>query len=32
MSGRDAKVISYHADHGEVGRITVSADMVKAAA
>lgn len=32
MSGRDAKVITYHADHGEVGRITVSADMLKPAA
>lgn len=31
MSGRDAKVVTYHAYHGEVGRITVSADMVKAA-
>lgn len=29
MSGRDAKVITYHAEHGEVGRITVSADMLK---
>ncbi|MBF9235572.1 winged helix-turn-helix domain-containing protein [Microvirga alba] len=29
MSGRDAKVITYHADHGEVGRIIVSADMLK---
>ena len=30
MSGRDAKVIVYHKDHGEVSRITVSYDMVKA--
>jgi len=29
ISGRDAKVITYHAEHGEVGRITVSADMLK---
>lgn len=29
MSGRDAKVITYHAEHGEVGRIIVSADMLK---
>jgi hypothetical protein len=29
MSGRDAKVITYHAEHGEVGRITVSADMLR---
>mgnify|MGYP006433489705 CR=1 FL=1 len=28
MSGRDAKCITYHKDHGEVGRITVSPDMV----
>lgn len=30
ISGRDAKVITYHADHGEVCRIIVSADMLKA--
>ena len=29
MSGREAKCITYHAEHGEVGRITVSADMLK---
>lgn len=29
ISGRDAKVITYHSEHGEVGRITVSADMLK---
>ena len=28
LSGRDAKVITYHKDFGEVGRITVSYDMV----
>lgn len=28
MSGRDAKVITYHAQHGEVGRIIVSPDML----
>lgn len=28
ISGRDAKVITYHKDFGEVGRITVSYDMV----
>lgn len=32
MSGRDAKVITYHADHGEVGRVIVGPDMVRAAA
>lgn len=31
VSGRDAKVITYHADHGEVSRITVSPDMLLAA-
>lgn len=30
ISGRDAKVITYHADRGEVCRIIVSADMLKA--
>lgn len=29
ISGRDAKVITYHQDYGEVGRITVSYDMVR---
>lgn len=29
MSGRDAKVITYHADHGDVGRIIVSAEMLE---
>lgn len=29
MSGREAKCITYHSEHGEVGRITVSADMLK---
>ena len=28
MAGRDAKVITYSKDHGEVGRITVSPNMV----
>ena len=28
LSGRDAKVITYHRQHGEVGRVTVSYDMV----
>lgn len=32
MSGRDAKVITYHKDFGEVARITISPDMVRAAA
>lgn len=32
MAGRDAKVITYHAEYGEVGRITVSPDMVRDAA
>lgn len=30
MSGRDSKVISYHKEYGEVGRVTVSVDMVRA--
>lgn len=30
ISGREAKVITYHKEHGEVGRITVSPDMVSA--
>lgn len=29
ISGRDAKVITYHREYGEVGRITVSYDMIK---
>lgn len=29
LSGRDAKVITYHREYGEVGRATVSFDMVK---
>jgi hypothetical protein len=29
MSGRDAQVITYHAEHGEVGRIRINARMVK---
>jgi hypothetical protein len=29
ITGRDAKVITYHRDYGEVGRITVSFDMIK---
>jgi hypothetical protein len=32
LSGRDAKVITYHKEYGEVGRVTVSYDMVKGAA
>lgn len=28
MSGRDAKVITYHSERGDVGRIIVSADMI----
>jgi hypothetical protein len=31
LSGRDAKVIVYHRDFGEVSRVTVSSDMVRAA-
>jgi hypothetical protein len=27
MSGRDAQVITYHATHGEVGRIVVNSRM-----
>jgi hypothetical protein len=30
MSGRDAKVITYHSTHGEVGRIIVSPEMLQA--
>jgi len=29
MSGRDAKVITYHSEYGEVSRITVNPDMVR---
>jgi hypothetical protein len=29
LSGRDAKVITYHRDYGEVGRLTINSDMVK---
>jgi hypothetical protein len=29
ISGRDAKVITYHRNYGEVGRLTISYDMVK---
>lgn len=29
MSGRDAKVITYHKEHGEVGRLTISPAMLK---
>lgn len=29
LSGRDAKVITYHKAYGEVGRITVSYDMIR---
>ena len=29
LSGRDAKVITYHKDFGEVSRLTVSSDMLK---
>lgn len=28
LSGRDAKVITYHKEYGEVGRVTISYDMV----
>jgi biotin operon repressor len=31
MSGRDAKCITYHQKFGEVGRVTVTPDMVRAA-
>lgn len=30
MSGRDAKAITYHTDYGEVSRVTVNPDMVRA--
>lgn len=29
VTGRDAKVITYHREYGEVGRITISFDMLK---
>ena len=29
ISGRDAKCITYHSQYGEVGRVTVTPDMVK---
>lgn len=29
LSGRDAKVITYHREYGEVGRATVSFDMIR---
>ena len=29
MSGRDAKVITYHREHGEVFRLTISPDMLQ---
>jgi DNA-binding transcriptional LysR family regulator len=29
LSGRDAKVITYHKDFGEVSRVTISSDMLK---
>jgi hypothetical protein len=32
LSGRDAQVITYHRDFGEVSRVKVSSDMVRAAA
>lgn len=30
ISGRDAKVISYHSEHGEVSRLTINSDMLGA--
>jgi transposase-like protein len=30
LSGRDAKCITYHKEYGEVGRVTVTPDMVRA--
>lgn len=30
MSGRDAKAITYHSEYGEVSRVTVNPDMVRA--
>lgn len=32
VSGRDAKVITYHKAFGEVGRLTINSDMLKAGA
>jgi hypothetical protein len=32
ISGRDAKVITYHKQYGEVGRLTINSDMLKAGA
>lgn len=32
ISGRDAKVITYHKLYGEVGRLTINSDMLKAVA
>lgn len=32
MSGRDAKVITYHKRYGEVGRLTINSDMLKVGA
>jgi len=29
LSGRDAKVITYHYDYGEVSRLTINSDMLK---
>jgi hypothetical protein len=29
ISGRDAKVITYHKEFGEVSRITINSDMLK---
>jgi hypothetical protein len=29
MSGRDSKVITYHKEYGEVGRLTINIDMLK---
>jgi hypothetical protein len=29
LSGRDAKVITYHVEHGEVSRLTINSDMLK---
>lgn len=29
MTGRDAKVITYHRSHGEVSRVTINSDMLK---
>jgi hypothetical protein len=30
LAGRDAKVITYHREFGEVGRLTINSDMLKA--